>query len=336
MGGAPGGKAAPGGSGGGGGAGEDGPPAGHEPGKKSIDRLRGKPLVLPPDPWVRVKQVLAGAGAGAFTKTAVAPLERIKVLFQLQGMQAGVPPKYTGIRHALARVYADEGVRGLYRGNGANVVRVVPVYALKFSFNDAFKDMLRAPGEKDLSALKMLLAGSMAGMFQTSVTYPLDMIRTRLSMAAVEHVQYKGIVDCGVQILRTEGLLAWYKGFGATILSATPYVGLQMTFYDLWKRVLFDWTGDNVPARVLCGALSGLAAQSITFPGDVIRRRMQVQGVGGAERLYNTTWQCIKGTYRNEGVPGFFKGLTVNAVRALPGAGIQFAAYDSLKKLLGV
>jgi hypothetical protein len=56
----------------------------------------------------------------------------------------------------------------------------------------------------------MLLAGSMAGMFQSSVTYPLDMIRTRLSMAAVSHVEYKGIVDCGVQIIRSEGLIAWF------------------------------------------------------------------------------------------------------------------------------
>eukprot|EP01094_Clydonella_sp_ATCC50884_P025278 TRINITY_DN6587_c0_g1_i2.p1 TRINITY_DN6587_c0_g1~~TRINITY_DN6587_c0_g1_i2.p1 ORF type:complete len:260 (-),score=81.55 TRINITY_DN6587_c0_g1_i2:189-968(-) len=259
----------------------------------------------------------------------------MKVLFQLQGMQSSGDPKYTGIRQGLMRVFSEEGVRGLYRGNGANVVRVVPVYALKFSFNDTFKDMLRSPGEQ-LSTGKMLLAGSMAGMFQTSVTYPLDMIRTRLSMAAVSHAQYKGIVDCGVQILRTEGVLAWYKGFGATILSATPYVGLQMTFYDLWKRVLFEYTGDNVPARVLCGALSGLAAQSITFPGDVIRRRMQVQGVGGEPRIYHSTWQCVLGTWRHEGVRGFFKGLTVNAVRALPGAGIQFAAYDSLKSLFGI
>jgi hypothetical protein len=109
-----------------------------------------------------------------------------------------------------------------------------------------------------------------------------------------------------------------------------------MTFYDLWKRVLFDHTGDNVPSRVLCGALSGLLAQTITFPGDVIRRRMQVQGVGGAPRVYTTTWACIKGTYRLEGWRGFFKGVTVNAVRALPGAGIQFAAYDTLKSLLGI
>ena len=109
-----------------------------------------------------------------------------------------------------------------------------------------------------------------------------------------------------------------------------------MTFYDLWKRLLLEQLGDNVPMRVLCGALSGLAAQTITFPGDVIRRRMQVQGAGGSERLYNTTMECIRGTWKHEGIAGFFKGVTVNAIRCLPGAGIQFAAYDTLKALFGV
>jgi hypothetical protein len=125
-----------------------------------------------------------------------------------------------------------------------------------------------------------------------------------------------------------------YKGFVPTIWSATPYVALQMTFYDLWKGALGGYIGDNVFEKILCGALSGLFAQTVTFPGDVIRRRMQVQGAGGEQRLYHTTWQCCVGTYRKEGYRGFFKGLSVNVIRCLPGAGIQFAVYDTLKSLL--
>jgi hypothetical protein len=62
----------------------------------------------------------------------------------------------------LRTVYAEEGVRGLYRGNGANVVRVIPVYALKFSFNDTFKEMLRAPGEDQLSPFKYALPSALS------------------------------------------------------------------------------------------------------------------------------------------------------------------------------
>jgi len=83
------------------------------------------------------------------------------------------------------------------------------------------------------------------------------------------------------------------------------------------------------------GALSGLFAQTITYPGDTLRRRMQTNGVGGAERVYKHTWDCLLQTVRKEGFAGLYHGLWVNVIRCLPGAAIQFAAYDALKVLFG-
>ena len=85
--------------------------------------------------------------------------------------------------------------------------------------------------------------------------------------------------------------------------------------------------------KLLLGALSGLFAQTITYPGDTIRRRMQTNGAGGAERVYKNSWDCCKKTIRAEGFQGLYHGLGVNIIRCLPGAAIQFAAYDSLKIL---
>lgn len=81
--------------------------------------------------------------------------------------------------------------------------------------------------------------------------------------------------------------------------------------------------------------MSGLFAQTITYPGDTIRRRMQTNGVGGTERIYKTSWDCCVKTVRAEGIRGLYHGLWVNVIRCLPGAAIQFAAYDALKVLLG-
>ena len=83
-----------------------------------------------------VLQMVAGAFSGAVTKTATAPLERIKIIFQVQGMakQDLVKPKYTSILQTLALVSKEEGVHALWKGNGANVLRVIPVYGLKFAW----------------------------------------------------------------------------------------------------------------------------------------------------------------------------------------------------------
>mmetsp|Transcript_15167 Transcript_15167/g.22712 ORF Transcript_15167/g.22712 Transcript_15167/m.22712 type:complete len:319 (-) Transcript_15167:6-962(-) len=308
--------------------------------ERDIDRLVDKGVIKEEQvSHIQLRQVLAGALAGMITKTSIAPLERLKILFQLQGMEVkpGQTPKYNGIVNSLKTVVMEDGFRALWKGNGANVLRVVPVYALKFSVNDSFKEILRKEGQKELGTLGLMASGSMAGMFQTTVTYPLDLVRTRLSLAKGFNVHYNGIADCLTQTVRHEGFRGLYKGFGPTIASATPYVAFQMTFYELFKRQAIDESGNvSLPAKLACGAAAGLSAQTLTFPGDTIRRRMQIQGVGGRERQYTNTIDCCKKILANEGFRGFFKGCLTNAIRALPGAAIQFATYDTIKKILGV
>lgn len=114
-------------------------------------------------------------------------------------------PKYTGIWQTLMLVSREEGPLALWKGNGANVLRVIPVYGLKFAFNDTFKALVAGPGKKRLSTAELLWVGTLAGLFQTVLTYPLETVRTRLSLGAGQGVQYSGIVDCFRQMLRTEG-----------------------------------------------------------------------------------------------------------------------------------
>jgi solute carrier family 25 phosphate transporter 23/24/25/41 len=291
-----------------------------------------------------VKQFTAGGVAGAITKTSIAPLERTKILFQLQGMSDAKTVKYKGILNTMRTVVTEEGIRGLYKGNGANVVRIVPTYALKFGFNDTFKAMF----VKDTSAAptkpQMMAAGTLAGLFQIMCTYPLDMVRTRLSLSdglVAQGIHYKGIVDCARQTIKHEGPTALYKGIGPTFLSGAPYVGLQMTAYHVLKEELdlrLEQDGELTHAYTsfIAGAFAGLFAQTVTFPGDTVRRRMQTNGIGGSERIYSNTWDCCKKILAKDGVTGFYRGLGTNMVRCIPGAAIQFYAYDSMKRLLDV
>jgi len=284
--------------------------------------------------------LVAGAASGAVTKTAIAPLERIKILFQIQGMHQELKPKYYGILQTGRTVVKEEGMMALYRGNGANVLRIIPTYALKFTFNDTFKNLVRKDAETPLTFSEMMAAGTCAGLFQITITYPLEVVRTRLCLSEGmrQGTQFNGIWDCASSTLRKEGVAAFYKGIIPTWISGAPYVGLQMTFYDMNQRYLQMACGENhgQVVKLAAGALSGLLAQTLTYPGDTIRRRMQTNGIGGAARIYKNDWDCVVQVIRREGVKGLYKGLTANMVRCIPGAAIQFWAYDNFKWGLGL
>jgi hypothetical protein len=299
-----------------------------------------------------ILELVAGGVSGVVTKTATAPLERVKILLQLQGMSAKrklgatsdvnmrVPStalKYRGIWHTLITVLKEEGLRGWFKGNGANVVRVVPVYALKFAFNDSFKDMFNNKGEP-LTFVQLMMSGTLAGLFQQCVTYPLETIRTRLTLGVLSHHKYHGIIDAFVTTLKHEGIRGLYKGLGPTILTGSPYVGLQMTFYEELNRnsPKFQDKFTNSIVKLFNGALAGIVAQTLTYPGDTVRRRMQTDGMLGEKKMYRNSWNCFMQIIRKEGIVTLFAGLNANIVRGIPGAAIQFATYDAMKVLFGV
>jgi hypothetical protein len=281
----------------------------------------------------RLRQLLAGAISGAVTKTAIAPLERVKILLQVQGMKG--EQKYRGVMRTMMIVIREEGMLALYKGNGANVARVIPNYAVKFSATDWLKELVRQPGQsiKDLSFAQVMASGTLAGLMQIFVSYPLDVIRTRLSLSSAlltGGIKYNGMLDCTRQMIRHEGWTSLYKGLWPTVWSGSPYVGLQMTCYHVFQGYLPHGVVWNLTA----GAASGLVAQTITYPGDTVRKRMQANGLGGLPKEYRSSWDCCQKIFAKEGAMGFFQGWRANAIRCIPGAAIQFAAYDACKVLL--
>lgn len=211
--------------------------------------------------WKDFVDFLAGGGAGACAKTAVAPVERVKVLQQVQ-VSEGVcfffvaffvfcctaaavhccvvhqgltHSQHWGIWRTADNIVHVYGWRSLYCGNGANVARVFPVHAMKFGLMDFFKQWIADPARP--SAGQLMLAGMCAGLVQQTATMPLEGIRTRLSVGAVAvpPLLYRGIWHCLQDTVRKEGVRGLYKGLVATWWSGVPYVALQMSFY--WVRV---------------------------------------------------------------------------------------------------
>eukprot|EP00755_Sulcionema_specki_P025515 Sspe_Gene.83500::Locus_54774_Transcript_1_1_Confidence_1.000_Length_1187::g.83500::m.83500/K14684/SLC25A23S; solute carrier family 25 (mitochondrial phosphate transporter), member 23/24/25/41 len=282
----------------------------------------------------------AGGGAGAITKITTAPLERAKCLMQLQGMKGyvGAAAKYPNVPTTILRVVREEGFLALYRGCGANVMRIVPAYAFKFSLSDEFKRAVARPGQSiaELSLGQVVVATTAAGLCQTWITYPLEQIRQRLYLSDSfgRVMGGTGIVYCARHTFRTEGIAGFYRGLSVGLMTGAPFVGAELSAYEFLSRYCresSDGEMRGVPCKFLCGALAGVGTQTVLYPLDTIWRRMMSDGAFGEAKRYRNGFHCMVSMYRDEGIRGFFAGCGANAMRALPAAGIQFIAYEWLK-----
>jgi solute carrier family 25 phosphate transporter 23/24/25/41 len=277
------------------------------------------------------RMVAAGGGAGVIARTASAPLDRIKLLFQVQAMaSSGIEgTAYTGVGQAFAKIYREEGILSFWKGNGVNVIRVAPYAAAQLTSNDFYKSMLQDENGK-LGVKERLLAGAMAGMTGTALTHPLDTIRLRL---ALPNHPYKGMMNAFSVVYRTEGVRALYKGLIPTLAGIAPYAACNFASYDVAKKMYYG-DGTNIKqdpmANLAIGGASGTFSATVCYPLDTIRRRMQMKG-----KTYNGMADAMTTIMRDEGMRGFFRGWTANTMKVVPQNSIRFVAYELLKTLLG-
>ncbi|KAJ0400957.1 hypothetical protein ATCC90586_007618 [Pythium insidiosum] len=284
----------------------------------------------------QLRLMVAGGGAGVVSKTVVAPFERVKIVCQTG--------ESVGMVQTTRTILANEGVIGFWRGNLAACVRIVPHKAVLFGFSDVYKDLFRqldkeaaATGAKGaLPSWGAFAAGSMSGFTASILTYPLDLVRTRLSGNIGQNIRYNGIINTFVVTLREEGFRALFRGIGPTLAGSIPYEGIKFGSYDLLRQLLpqdVDPKADFA-GKMICGGGAGMIATILTYPNDTVRRRLQMQGSGGAPRIYKNAWDCYVKLWQHEGVTVYYRGLLPTLVRAMPNMGIQFATYDALKHLL--
>lgn len=94
-----------------------------------------------------------------------------------------------------------------------------------------------------------------------------------------------------------------------------------MSIYSWLQARLPPTSGfTDVLSKLSCGAAAGVLAQSLMYPGDTLRRRMQTSGIGGEAKTYTSTWHCARTMVRQEGVKGLYRGIWANTVKAIPNA----------------
>lgn len=281
--------------------------------------------------------LLISSISSGVSKTLTAPVERVKLLLQLQDASAQVRSRYTGILNCIVRVVREQGVLSFWRGNLSNVVRYVPSTAFAFATKDWFKRTFcfSDPGKEPYKFyIGNIVSGGVGGAAASILTYPLDFTRTRLAVDIGKHPSdrlYHGAVDCMRKVLQSDGWTGLYRGASLALPVFILYRSLYFGLYDSWTYQYHLKHGriTNIEKLLIAGVVTTVASL-VLYPCDTVRRRMMMQS-GRKDLLYAGVRDCVRKIYAQEGGNGFFKGGLVNLLRSSGGA-FGLVLYDVLKQ----
>ncbi|RCV24025.1 hypothetical protein SEVIR_5G051200v4 [Setaria viridis] len=268
----------------------------------------------------------AGAAAGAAAKTVTAPLDRVKILMQTHSVRVAgeTAKKGVGFLEAIADIGKEEGLKGYWKGNLPQVIRIIPYSAVQLFSYEVYKKIFRRK-DGELTVFGRLAAGACAGMTSTLVTYPLDVLRLRLAVQS----GHSTMSQVALNMLREEGLASFYGGLGPSLIGIAPYIAVNFCVFDLMKKSVPEKYKNRTETSLATALLSATFATLMCYPLDTVRRQMQMKGTP-----YNTIFDAIPGIVERDGLIGLYRGFVPNALKNLPNSSIKLTAFDTVKTLL--
>lgn len=281
---------------------------------------------------------LSGAAA-IISKTAAAPIERVKLLVQNQEemIKQGILDRpYKGVIDCTARTFQNEGFLPFWRGNLANCIRYFPTQALNFAFKDQIKAMFKSSKDEGYGAkfAKNIASGGAAGAMSLCFVYSLDYARTRLANDAKSgkgggERQFNGLVDVYKKTLKSDGVAGLYRGFVISCVGIIVYRGCYFGFYDTLKPIVLG-EGAGLMASFALGYVVTISAGLVSYPIDTIRRRMMM--TSGQAVKYAGSMDCAVKVIKGEGFMSLMKGAGANILRGVAGAGV-LSGFDKFKEV---
>lgn len=277
------------------------------------------------------RHLVAGAAAGAVSRTCTAPLDRLKVILQVHGSTRSDLGIISGYRHMVC----EGGHKSLWRGNGINVLKIAPESAIKFMAYEQIKRLIKSGANRELHISERFAAGSLAGAISQSVIYPMEVLKTRLALRKTG--QYRGIWDCARKIYAGEGLRSFYRGYLPNLLGIIPYAGIDLAIYEQLKRFYIHNHAEGEDPGILvllaCGTASSTCGQLASYPLALVRTKLQAQVTVGAT---DTMFGQFSAILRTEGPCGLYRGITPNFMKVAPAVSISYVVYEHVRKFLGV
>ncbi|KAK1307223.1 hypothetical protein QJS10_CPA10g01399 [Acorus calamus] len=213
----------------------------------SGEQLLKHPLVLLALVPRNASLFFAGAIAGVAAKTLTAPLDRVKLIMQTHGLRVaeGSAKKGIGFVEAITLIGKDEGIKGFWKGNLPQVIRIIPYSAAQFFAYEVYKLNLgpepcvrvkNSLPEKYQKRPETSLATALVSVtLATLMCYPLDTVRRQMQMRGSP---YRTVLDAFPGIVARDGVIGLYRGFVPNALKNLPNSSIRLTTFDTVKGLL--------------------------------------------------------------------------------------------------
>lgn len=268
----------------------------------------------------------------------------VKIRLQLQTHSLSDPlshrdvqggPIYKGTLRTMRHIVRSEGITGLWKGNVPAELLYVCYSAVQFTtYRSTTLFLHSALGEGALPApAESFVAGAFAGGVATAATYPLDLLRTRFAAQGNDRV-YRNLRRAVVQIGREEGARGFFRGLGPGVAQIVPYMGFFFAVYEGLRPHVADLELPFSSGGALAGTVASVMAKTGTFPLDLVRKRMQVQGPTRRRYVhknipeYRGTVRTVRAILQKEGIRGLYRGLTVSLFKAAPASAVTMWTYE--------
>lgn len=302
--------------------------------------------------WV---DVVAGGFGGALAKSLLSPFQRIVVLQQL-----GQHKTY-GVAQLARHIYAQDGLKGFWRGNLTSMVIRVPYSGIQFLLYSQCKFFLQdwlesrrrhraeqggAADSRNVELAEKFImkcgAGGISATIAGAAVYPGEVVRLRLMSGEKE---FHGIANtCRLVYRETNSLRNFYRGLGASLMQRVPDILVSFATYETVKYAVLDsanppffaenYTARNLLATILGGSSAAIASILVAFPLDVAKRRIGMSGMSSDKVVYTGVADCLRKIYAKEGIRGWYAGSLVEAVRCVPQVILMWMFIESIQKQL--
>uniref|UniRef100_A0A1I8PZF9 Mitochondrial thiamine pyrophosphate carrier n=1 Tax=Stomoxys calcitrans TaxID=35570 RepID=A0A1I8PZF9_STOCA len=291
----------------------------------------------------QLKQASAGAAAGFFTRTVTQPFDVLKIRFQLQmePVSEDHPSKYRSMMQASKLIYKEEGLFAFWKGHNAGQLLTMIYTIFQFWSYEQIDLKLRQYEYLDANKnLRHFLSGGVAGCVGTTISMPFDVVRTRVVGQDPNH--RSSVIHIFPNIIRTEGFYGLFRGLGTTLIQIGPLIGFNFAFYHKTNDLFLTMAeppNHHLPVVVhlLTGGVAGVVSKAIVYPLDFIKKRLQLQGFQNARRTFGRNQvcfgigECIRLTYKDEGILGFYKGMNPTLIKSGLTTALYFSLYDIFK-----
>ncbi|KAH7105444.1 mitochondrial carrier [Auriculariales sp. MPI-PUGE-AT-0066] len=296
-----------------------------------------------------LKFLIAGGIAGAISRSATAPFDRLKVFLitrppDMGGTTLAANNPTQGTRAlfgAMRTIFVESGIRGFWVGNGMNIIKIFPESAIKFFSYEASKrffaqhwDHVDDPSQ--ISGASRFMSGGIGGLTSQLAIYPIETVKTQMMSSTTSVGNFMPSMR---RLWAIGGVRAFYTGLMIGLVGVFPYSAIDMSTFEALKLAHIRSTGQEevgVFALLAYGSLSGSVGATSVYPLNLVRTRLQASGSPGHPQRYDGIMDVCRRTYVADGWRGFYRGLVPTLAKVVPAVSISYVVYEHSKRRLGV